>query len=254
MSKYIVFFDLETTGVERDPNNVRIVEISAQKVDKETLEVVDTLYHRCNNDDVPIDPGATAVTGITEDDVKDCPTFASIAQEVFDFFDGCDIGGYNSTTFDVPIIYMSFLRAGINWNFRNIHNYDIYTLYKKYNSGKLTEVYKMYTGKEIENAHCATDDISATVDVYRHQRLLGQEFEESELQPYSENLDIAGNFKIRENENGVKEVYITFGKHKGKSIDEVDLAYFSWMAKSPDTFPLDTRHYAKKIYEKFSAN
>ena len=86
MSK-IVFFDLETTGVERDPNNVRIVEISAQKVDKETLEVVDTLYHRCNNDDVPIDPGATAVTGITEDDVKDCPTFTSIAKEVFDFFD-----------------------------------------------------------------------------------------------------------------------------------------------------------------------
>lgn len=251
MSK-IVFFDLETTGIERDPNNVRIVEISAIKVDTDTLEEIDRLYYKCNNGDVPISPGATAVHGISEEDVKDLPTFHMLAKDVYKFFEGCDIGGYYSTFYDVPILNMSFLRAGLNWNFRQLKNYDIYTLYKKIHTGKLVDVYKMYTGKELENAHCAIDDISATVDVYRKQRQLGEEFDEDDLTPYKLNVDMAGNFKIRVNDQGDKEIYIDFGKHKGKSIFNVDAAYYNWMANSPDTFPLDTRHYAKKIYEKLT--
>lgn len=250
MNKNIVFFDLETTGVDRDANNIRIIEISAIKVDKDTLEEIGRIYYKCNNDDVPISQGATDKHGFKEEDLVGYPTFNQIAQEVFEFFDGCDLGGYYCTFYDNAVLYMSFMRAGINWNYRDLKIYDIYTLYKKYNSGKLSEVYKKYTGKELVDAHEATADITATLDIYREQRKLGEEFDDSELLIYQNNVDMAGNFKIRVNDKGAKEVYIDFGKWKGKSIDQIDKSYFAWMMKSADTFPLDTRHYAKKIYEK----
>lgn len=250
MKKHIVFYDLETTGIDRDANNIRIVEISAIKVDKLTLEEIDRIYYKCNNGDVHISIDATDKHGISEDDVKDLPTFHDIANDVFKFFDGCDLGGYYCTFYDNAVLYMSFLRAGINWNFRNLKIYDIYTLYKKYNTGKLIDVYKKYTGKDLVDAHEATADITATLEIYKQQRVLGEEFEDNELMVYQDNLDLAGNFKIRLNENGAKEVYIDFGKWKGKSIDQVDKNYFLWMYRSSDTFPMDTRYYAKKIYAK----
>lgn len=250
MSKPIVFYDLETTGIDRDSNNIRIVEISAIKVDKDTLEELGRIYYKCNNGDVHISPSATEKHGITEEDVKDLPTFQEVAPKVFEFFDGCDLGGYYCTFYDNSVLYMSFMRAGINWNYRELKIYDIYTLYKKYNTGKLVDVYKKYTGKELVDAHEATADITATLEVYKEQRKLGEEFDESDLYVYKDHLDLAGNFKIRTNERGAKEVYIDFGKWKGKSIDQVDKAYFAWMMKSGDTFPLDTRKYAQKIYER----
>lgn len=246
----IVFYDLETTGVDRDANNIRIVEISAIKVDKDTLEEIGRIYHKCNNGDIHISEGATEKHGISEEDVANLPTFQDIAQDVFSFFEGCDLGGYYCTFYDNAVLYMSFMRAGINWDYRNLKIYDIYTLYKKYNSGKLVDVYRKYTGKELEDAHEATADITATLEVYKQQRKLGEEFDDSDLLVYQNNVDLAGNFKIRLNEKGAKEVYIDFGKWKGKSIDQVDKSYFLWMYRSSDTFPMDTRHYAKKIYDK----
>ena len=250
MKEYIVFYDLETTGIDRDANNIRIVEITAIKVNKDNLEEIDRLYYKCNNDGVKIAPDAIKKHHITEDDVKDCPTFQEVANNVYKFFEGCDVGGYNCTNYDNLVLYMSFIRAGLNWDYRSLNVYDIFTLYKKFNSGKLADVYKKYTGKELMDAHESTTDIIATLDIYKQQRKLGEEFEENELPVYESHLDIAGNFKIRLNERGAKEVYIDFGKWKGKSIDQIDKNYFAWMMKSADTFPLDTRHYAKKIYER----
>lgn len=247
MKKPIIFFDLETTGKSTNPNNVRIIEISAKKVDYETLDVIDTLYFKCNNDGVPIDPDATERHGMVEADLVGFPTFQSVAGQTFKFFEGCDVGGYYCSVFDIPILYYSFIRAGYNWNYK-VNNYDIYTLYKKFHSGKLAEVYKFYTGKILEDAHEADVDITATLEVYREMRKRGEEFEDADLGYFDDHLDMPGNFKVRLKPNGAKDVYVDFGKHKGKSVDDVEASYFKWIMNE-ETFPMDTRYYARKIYE-----
>jgi DNA polymerase-3 subunit epsilon len=249
MSKPIVFFDLETTGKSNNPDDVRIIEISAVKVDPETLDVIGKLYHKCNNDGVPIQPDATERHGMVEEDLKDCLPFTVYAKETFDFFDGCDVGGYYCTVFDIPILYYSFIRAGLTWKYKDVKNFDIYTLYSKYNSGKLADVYKKYTGKDLNEAHHASADIDATLEVYKTMRARNEEFEDADLDTFSSNLDMPGNFKVRLLEDGVKEIYLDFGKWKGVGIDKVDKSYFKWMMDN-ESFPVDTRHYAKVIYEK----
>lgn len=242
----IIFFDLETTGKSSDPNNVRIIEISAIKVNPDTLEEIDRYYHKCNNDGVPIDPDATERHGMVESDLIGCDTFQSIAKEAYDFFKNCDLGGYYCTVFDIPILYYSFIRAGIVWNYR-VKIYDIYSLYRKYNTGKLGEVYERYTGKKMEHAHEVTADIKATLEIYKEQRKRGEEFENADLDVFNDNLDMSGNFKIRIMPSGAKEVYLDFGKWKGMSVDKVDTSYFKWIMEND--FPADTKHYARKIYE-----
>lgn len=242
----IIFFDLETTGKSSDPNNVRIIEISAIKVNPDTLEEIDRYYHKCNNDGVPIDPDATERHGMVESDLIGCDTFQSIAKEAYDFFKNCDLGGYYCTVFDIPILYYSFIRAGIVWNYR-VKIYDIYSLYRKYNTGKLGEVYERYTGKKMEHTHEATADIKATLEIYKEQRKRGEEFENADLDVFNDNLDMSGNFKIRIMPSGAKEVYLDFGKWKGMSVDKVDTSYFKWIMEND--FPADTKHYARKIYE-----
>lgn len=248
-AKPIVFFDLETTGKSQNPNDVRIIEISAMKVDPQTLDVIDNLYYKCNNDGVSIDPDATERHGMVEADLVGYPPFQSVAKKVFDFFEGCDVGGYYCSVFDIPILYYSFIRAGLTWEYKSINNYDIYTLYRKFNSGKLADVYKKYTGKDLNDAHHASADIEATLEVYKEMRKRYEEFEDSDLGYFSDRLDMPGNFKIRLLESGVKEIYVDFGKWKGSSVDKVDKSYFKWMMEN-ETFPVDTRHYARLIYER----
>ncbi len=251
--KPIVFFDLETTGNSKDYNKIRIIEISARKVDPESLEMIDKCYFKCSNGDIPIDPDATERHGMTEEDLIGCPTFDEVAEQVYDFFDGCDVGGYYCTVFDIPILYYSFLRANIIWKFKELKNYDIYSLWHKFNSGKLSDVYKRYTGLDLENAHEADADIAATIAVYKEQRKRGEEFEDGDLMTYSDTLDIAGNFKYRINENGAKEVIIDFGKWKGTRVDLVDQSYIEWIARN-ESFSPDTRFYASKILEKLKSS
>ena len=136
MSKPIVFFDLETTGKSKNPDDVRIIEISAIKVNPDTLEETDRLYHKCSNDGVPIDPDATERHGMVEADVAGYPPFSKYAKETFDFFQGCDVGGYYSSVFDIPILYYSFIREGLTWDYKNVKNYDVFTLYRRYNSNQ----------------------------------------------------------------------------------------------------------------------
>lgn len=249
MSKPIVFFDLETTGKDDDKDKVRIIEISAIKVDPDTLETIDTLYHKCNNDGVPIALDATERHGMVEADLVGFPPFSHFAKEVFDFFDGCDVGGYFCGIFDIPILYYSFIRAGLTWNYKNLKNYDIYNLYKKFNPGKLADVYKRYTGKDLNDAHHAAADAEATLELYKEMRTRQEEFEDADLTTYMDNVDMAGKFKTRILEDGKKEIYVTFGKWKDISVDKVDTSYFKWMMEN-ESFAIDTRHYARMIYEK----
>lgn len=251
MSKPIVFYDLETTGNSNNKENIRIIEIAAVKVNPDTLEVIGTLHHMCNNDGVPIEPDATERHGLVEADVASYPPFGEYAKEVYDFFQGCDVGGYYCTIFDIPILYYSFIRAGLTWDYKSVKNYDVYNLWKKFNSGKLVDVYKRFTGKDLNDAHHATADIDATIEVYKIMRGNNEEFEEADLNSFNENLDMPGNFKIRILEDGVKEIYMDFGKWKGTSVDKVDKSYFKWMMDN-EIFPVDTRHYARLIYERKS--
>ena len=115
MRRPIVFFDLETTGKSQNPDDVRILEISAVKVNPETLEEIDKLYYKCNNDGVPIDPDATERHGLVEADLIGFPPFKEVAKQTFDFFNGCDVGGYYCSVFDIPILYYSFIRAGFTF-------------------------------------------------------------------------------------------------------------------------------------------
>ena len=247
--KPIVFFDLETTGKNINYDKVRIIEISAIKVNPDTLEEIDRLYFKCSNDGVPIDPDATERHGMVEADVAEYPPFREYAKETFEFFKGCDVGGYYSSVFDIPILYYSFIRAGLTWEYKTINNYDVFNLYRRYNSNKLGDVYKRLTGKDLTDAHHASADVEATLEIYKIMREMNQEFEEKELQYFSDRLDLPGNFKIRVLENGIKEVYVDFGKWKGTNIDKVDKSYFKWIMENND-FPVDTRHYAKVIYER----
>lgn len=247
--KNIVFFDLETTGAQKNPALIRIIEIYGIKVN-EKLETVGTIYFKCNNDGIPIEQDAFERHGILESDIADCPTFNEVAPTVFNFFNGCDVGGHYCTSFDIPILYESFLRAGLVWNFRELKVYDTYTIYKKFNSGKLGELYKRYTGKDLENAHTADADTMATLEVYKYQVENGQELEDSELKVYSERLDIMGNFLIGYKPNGEKYIYIPFGKYKGKPVEEIDQSYLEWIANNEEGFPMDTRNYARQLIAK----
>jgi len=248
MNKPIVFFDLETTGKSNNPEDVRIIEISSIKVDSETLEEIDRQYFKCSTGGVPIQPDATERHHMTEEDLVGCPTFQEVAKQVFDFYQGCDVGGYYCSVFDIPILYYSFIRAGLTWDYKSAKNYDIYTLYRKYNSGKLADVYQRYTGKILEDAHEASADVTATLDVYKEMRKRNEEFEDVDLNYFNDRLDLPGNFKIRMTNIGSKEVYIDFGKWKGTCVDKVEKSYFKWMAEN-DSFPSDTRYYARKIYD-----
>lgn len=247
--KDIVFFDLETTGAPNNPEKARIIEISGIKVN-ENLDIVDEIYFKCNNDGVPIELDAFERHGIPESDLIDCPTFTEVAPTVFKFFEGCDIGGHYCTFYDAPILYESFLRAGLTWNFRELKVYDTYTIHKKYNSGKLGELYKKYTGKDLENAHSANADTMATIEVFKFQKEHNEILDDTELSAYNDRIDIRGNFMIGYKENGERYIYIPFGKWKGKPVDEIDPSYLDWMANSADAFPIDTRHYARQIATK----
>ena len=249
--KPVVFYDLETTGKDNDTNNVRIIELAAIKYeDTENWKEIGRIETRFNNGDVEIQPGAIAVHGIEHNDVKDLPTFHARAKEIYDFFDGCDVGGYNNSFFDNSVLFHSFLRAGLKWDYRKLDVYDILELYRKYHSAKLTHVYEMYIGKPLEDAHFATADIEATIAVYKKMKERGEDFEGDELKFYKDNIDLIGDFKMRDTESGEREPYYNFGENKGRSIEEVGPGMLEWMIyKKPHNYPADTIHAAEKLLE-----
>lgn len=243
----VIFFDLETTGKDKDTNNIRIIQIAAYKYkDVENWELMGKLETKYNNGDKPIQPGAIEVHGITPEMVKDLPTFHDCAKDVFEFFDGCDLGGYNNSFFDNSVLYMSFLRAGIKWDYRKLKIYDVLNLYRKYHSSKLKDVYRYFYGCDFENAHDANADIIATIKVYQKMKELGEDFEGEELDFYKYNLDLIGDFKYRI-EDGKKVPYYNFGAHKGETVEEVGVNYLEWMVKNGTRFPLDTINVAKQL-------
>lgn len=240
LKRPIVFLDLETTGV--DPAKDRIVEISLVKVQPDGSKEVKT---RRINPGMPIPPESTAIHGIADDDVKDEPRFEQIAKSLAAYMEGCDLAGYNSNRFDIPVLAEEFLRAGVDVDLKKRRFIDVQNIFHKKEQRTLVAAYKFYCDKDLEEAHSAEADTKATYEVLKAQldRYDDLENDIDKLAEYScraESADYAG--RILYNEKG-EEVF-GFGKYKGRSVAEVfriEPSYYAWMMNGD--FPL----YTKKV-------
>ena len=241
LKRPIIFFDLETTGV--DTARDRIVEISMVKVGVDGQKQVKT---RRINPEIPIPAEATAVHGITDEDVKGEPTFKQIAKSLAQFIEGCDFGGFNSNRFDLPVLVEEFMRAGVDVDFKRRKYVDVQNIFHKKEQRTLVAAYKFYCDKDLENAHSAEADTLATYEVLEAQIErygdIGDTIEElAAFSTHNETVDFAG--RIALNDKG-EEVF-TFGKYKGRSVAEIfdkEPSYYSWLING------DFPQYTKKIF------
>ncbi len=226
LKRPLVFFDLETTGTNIYQD--RIVEISVLKVMPDGSK---KSYTRRVNPQVHIPEEATAVHHISDDDVKDEPTFAQIAEKLAGYFHECDIAGFNSNRFDVPLLRAEFQRAGVIFNTANTKFIDVQTIYHKREPRNLSAAYKYYCGKELTGAHAAEADINATYEV-----LLGQLEMYDDLPTDVENLAEYSNFSTPSNlpagatavdcdgkllKDAKGEIIFNFGRFRGESVKAV---------------------------------
>lgn len=240
LKKPIVFFDLETTGI--DVANDRIVEISLLKIFTDGKEETRTLRI---NPEMPIPPQSTEIHGISDEDVKDKPTFNIVAKEIAKFIEGCDLAGYNSNKFDVPLLAEEFLRVGVDVDLKKHRLIDVQVIFHKMEQRTLSAAYKFYCEKNLDDAHSAEADTKATYEILkaqidRYSDLTSDMGEISKFSSHNKNADFAG--RIVFNDKG-EEVF-NFGKYKDQTVESVlekDQGYFSWMLNSD--FPL----YTKKV-------
>ena len=240
LKKPVVFFDLETTGI--DVVNDRIVEISLLKVSPDGNEETKTMRI---NPEMPIPQQATEVHGITDEDVKNEPTFNTVAKDIAKFIEGCDLGGYNSNKFDIPLLAEEFLRVGVDVDLKKHRFIDVQVIFHKMEQRTLSAAYKFYCQKNLDDAHSAEADTKATYEILkaqidRYSELQNDMEELSKFSSHNKNVDFAG--RIVYDENG-EEVF-NFGKYKGQSVESVlekDQGYFGWILNSD--FPL----YTKKV-------
>ena len=236
----IVFFDLETTGINIAAD--RIVEIAYLKVDLNGNETSKSLRI---NPEMPIPENVTAIHGISNEDVKDAPTFNEVARSLAKEIEGCDLAGYNSVRFDIPLLAEEFLRAGVDIDLSRRKFVDVQVIFMKMEPRTLTAAYKFFAGKELTDAHSAEADTLATYEVLqaqldRYPNLENDIGKLAEFSAHNRNVDFAG--RIVYNDDDV-EVF-NFGKYKGKPVREVlqsDPGYFGWMMNGD--FPL----YTKKV-------
>lgn len=241
-SKGAVFFDLETTGL--DISKDRIVQIAVIKINlagqREEKNVL-------INPTIPIPTEASDVHGITDEMIKDKPTFKQVAKSFYEFIKDCDLFGYNITGYDIPLLVEELLRAEVEFNFDNVKIVDVMRIYKKLHPRNLGACYNYYTGKILENSHDALHDTRATVDAF--EEMLEQEAELNNvdidaLQEMSgvdsKQVDFSGKF-VR-NDAGV--ICYNFGKSRGKPVSS-DLGFLDWMLSKD--FTQDTKNWAEKI-------
>lgn len=237
----LVFFDLETTGTNIVSD--RIVEISYLKIFPNGDEESKT---RRINPEMPIPPQAAAIHGITDEDVKDAPTFKLIAKSLAAQIEGCDLAGYNSNRFDIPLLAEEFLRAEVDVDLIKRKFVDVQTIFHKKEQRTLAAAYKFYCEKDLENAHTAEADTKATYEVLqsqldRYPDLVNDINFLSEYSAFTNNVDFAGRVVY----NDKKKEIINFGKYKGRLVEEVlreDPGYYGWILQGD--FPL----YTKKVF------
>ncbi|MBD5287908.1 3'-5' exonuclease [bacterium] len=245
LTRPIIFFDLETTGtnVVKD----RIVELSYIKVYPDGRE--ETKSRRINPE-MHIPEQATAVHHITDDDVKDEPTFRQVSKALLAIFDGCDIAGYNSNKFDVPLLIEEFARVGLNFDISGRNFIDVQNIFHKMEQRTLVAAYRFYCGKELDGAHSALCDTQATYEVLKSQleRYDTLENDVEKLAEFSRagrGIDLAARFVLDDNDVPI----MNFGKHKGKPVKEVfkkEPSFYAWMMQGD--FARNTKDVATRFY------
>ncbi len=250
LQKPIVIFDLETTGL--DLVNDRIIQISYIKVYPDGREV---RGNELINPQKPIPEVVVQLTGISNDDVKDKPTFKQLAAKLSEVFTGSDIAGFNSNHFDVPLLAEEFLRAGIDFDFSRCRLIDAQTIFHKMERRNLAAAYKFYCGRKMEDdfeAHRADQDTEATyrvlmgeLDKYAPganedpEKVLENDMQVlADFSKQNDNVDFAGRIVWAEVKGQRTEVF-NFGKHKGLPVAEVlrmDPGYFSWIMGGDFTY------------------
>jgi DNA polymerase III subunit epsilon len=252
----LCFFDLETTGINITQD--RIIEIAVIKVmpNGEVIKKSNVI-----NPTIPIAPESTAIHGISNEDVKDKPTFKEVAKEYARFFEGTDLAGFNILKFDVPVLVEEFLRADVEFDYSRKKLIDAQKIFHMMEKRTLSAAFKFYCDKEITDAHSAEADTQATLEVlyaqitrYENQEVtdgLGKkvgviqnDMEALHKLTASNLVDLAGRMVRNEKD----EVIFNFGKHKGKVATQVlkdEPSFYDWMMKGD--FPLDTKRRLTEI-------
>lgn len=263
ITKPLVVFDLETTGL--DLVNDRIIQISYIKVMPSGEEKRENIFV---NPGKPIPPLVQQLTGITDADVADAPSFKSMAASLATKFKGCDFAGFNSNYFDIPMLAEEFLRAGIDFDFSSCRLIDAQTIFHKMERRNLAAAYKFYCGRKMEDdfeAHRADQDTEATyrvlmgeLDKYsaenqtEPERQLANDMDVlAEFSKNNDNVDFAGRIVWKEvtgadgkpvmgaDGKPLRQEVFNFGKHKGLPVADVlkrDPGYFSWMLGGDFTY------------------
>lgn len=241
----IVFFDLETTGV--NINTDRIVEICYLKVYPNGNEESKTMRI---NPEMHIPESSSAIHGIYDKDVENCPTFKEVAKDIAKDIEGCDLAGFNSNRFDIPVLAEEFLRADVDIDMMKRKFIDVQVIYHKLEQRTLSAAYKFYCKKELDDAHTAEADTKATYEVLKAQldtypdELKNDMAFLADYSSFNRNVDFAG--RIVYDNNNV-EVF-NFGKYKGASVKEVlqrDPGYYGWILNGD--FTLNTKNVLTKI-------
>jgi len=244
LTKPLAFIDLETTGT--NPGLDRIVEIAIVKILPDGTRSV---KRKILNPEIPIPKTCSDLHGITDEMVKDAPTFRQVAQELKQMLDGCDFAGYNSNRFDIPLLMEEFLRAGVDFDMKNRKLLDVQNIFHKMEPRTLGAAYRFYCSKTLEGAHGAEVDASATYEILEAQLdrypALGNTVD-SILKLIGEDqiVDFARRFVL---DNGI-EVF-NFGKFKGRPVADVlrsEPQYYDWMMKGD--FPQHTKQKLTEIY------
>jgi len=236
----IVFFDLETTGI--NVSSDRIVEITYLKVEPNGNKTSKTLRI---NPQMHIPEQASAVHGIYDQDVADCPAFRQVAASIAKDIEGCDLAGYNSINFDIPLLVEEFLRADVDIDLKRRKFVDVMVNFYKQEPRNLSAAYKFYCGKDLSNAHSSEADTMATLEILEAQLCRYGDLENtidflSEYSSHNKNVDYAGRIIYDDKK---REIF-NFGKYKGMLVVEVfrrDPSYYQWMMNGD--FPL----YTKKV-------
>jgi len=238
LKRPLIFFDLETTGV--DIANSRIVEIACIKIDVEGNK---TEKHTLINPTIPIPKEASDVHGITDEKVANAPKFIQLSKSLYDFFKDCDIAGFNSDNFDIPLLVQEFSRCNIMFGDWDMNTVDVLSVERMLRPNKLTDVYKRYTGKELEDAHSALADVNATIEILFHQYESKEEITPDEIENsyrVKKRYDLCNKMYI----NADGKVCWNFGKIINQPI-ETDMSYVDWVLRQ-NTFTNETK---KKIKE-----
>lgn len=267
LSKPLVFFDLETTGVNVGKDH--IVEICLHKVNPDHTTETHTYRIRpvdAEGRTVHIPEATTAIHGISDQDVADKPSFRELSQELLDFIGDADLAGYNSNKFDVPLLVEEFLRIGVEFNMEGRHFVDVQNIFHQMEQRTLKAAYRFYCDKDLENAHSADADTLATAEVLMAQldRYAGVDYKDPRTgrvtQPVVNDVaalarftrvrptaDLAGFLGFDDKQRPV----FNFGKYKGKTVEEVfeaEPSYYDWISKSE--FPISTKRVAEEIYRR----